>query len=164
MSDTTDAVRKVAGILLDLFPIPDGEIRDTLLDIANPCRAQVKEIVKRSDPEDERPGLRKAFKAFDSLYMSDTAAADLIDRALNPADIDVVTVSHDQTVTALTSLRNDLRNENGDGEENVDREYDREFGAIDAPDGPDAMSVDEAEAIRQFLADRREANDTEVSS
>lgn len=167
MNDLLTMLRSMAGALLGLFPIPDGEIRETILDLANPCRKALKEIVRKSDAADERQGLRKAFKAFDTSYLTDEQAADLIHRTLDNGDPDVVTVSHDHTVGALTKLRDDLR-ANGDTEtEPVGYEdgvpYDQDTEDTFSNSGGDtlAMSDEETEAVRAYLADRRAVATTE---
>lgn len=155
-----DKLRAIAGVLLEIFPIPDGDVRETLLDIANPCRPQLKEIVRKSDAEDERHGLRKAFKAFDTQHVPDDKAAHLIGRVLDPTDIDTVTATHDHTISALTKLRDDL---NGNGGTSDDEPPDDEKRYAFSNSGGETLELsdDEISAVEAFLAERRKAVETE---
>lgn len=108
-----EAVRILAGAIIDLLPVPDGDLRETLLNVANPRRPEVKQIIKRSDAEDERAALRRHFKAVDTGYVSDDALRTLVACATDRNDSTTFTAVHDHTDEALRALRDDL---DGDGE------------------------------------------------
>lgn len=109
MADSVaDVVRNLAGVILDLVPVPDGENRELLLDIANPQRAAIKEIVRKSDAADERADLRRATRALDRQALTDEQVHAMVCSVLDPTDVQVMTVSHDHTIGALEALRDDL--------------------------------------------------------
>jgi len=175
MADSVaDLVRNLAGVMLDLVPVPDGENRELLLDIANPHRARIKEIVRKSDAADERDDLRRATRAIDRFALTDEQVHTMVCSVLDPQEVQVMTVSHDHTVGALEALRDDLEDngddkdpeDNGDDKDPIQRDgYEYEATPPVDPSNGTILTTDEAEAVRVFLADHRKTNkDQEVQS
>lgn len=176
-----DPVSLLAGTILDLLPVPDGETRERLLDVANPYRPELLRIVRKSDPEDERKGIRRHFKGTNGQYIHPVHARDLIDRALDDQDRDTFTATHDHTIQALEALRDEL-DRAGEPEPDVpeddpmawaradDDDTDHEprdgvdDGNVPYPTRADHIDPDEYAAFQAWQASQTNNDDPEVKS
>jgi hypothetical protein len=118
-----EAIRILAGAVLELLPVPDGELRETLLNVANPKRPDVLKIIKRSDAEDERAALRRHFKALNTGYVNDEATRRLIECTVDSSDPTTFTAQHDHTDGALRELLDQF--DDGDEDDGPDESEDR---------------------------------------
>jgi len=117
--DIHNGLRSLAGAVLDLLPVPDGPTRETLLDLANPSRAKVREIIRKAVP-DEKTGLRKLFKALDVMFLTDEQVSELALRGLDETDVHTITSEDEDTRERLLDLVHATHPEVGEPDEEPD--------------------------------------------